>query len=92
MFFKELQKPHIKSIKDFADTIMKFNISLKELRKYSLDYKLKFKQYVDQSSKKTLYRYDKAFIFIRKTIYTVEWLENQWSTYSHVDKEYFSKH
>jgi hypothetical protein len=89
-FFSELKKPHIKSIKDYAETIMKFNITLAQLREYKLDYKLKFKRYVDECSEKTLYRYDKTFIFIRETIYTVEWLEHQWAVYSHVDKEYFS--
>ena len=52
---------------------------------------MEFKSYVDKCSKKTLYRYDKDFIFVKNTIYTVEWLERQWSLYSHVDKEYFSK-
>ena len=70
---------------------MKFNVTLTQLRKYESDYKLKFKQYVDKCSEKTLYRYDKAFISIKKTIFTVEWLERQWSIYSNVDKEYFSK-
>lgn len=89
-FFNELKKAHIKSIKDYAETIMKFNITLTQLREYKLDYELKFKRYVDECSEKTLYRYDKTFIFIRKTINTVEWLEHQWAVYSHVDKEYFS--
>ena len=91
-FFNGLNKPQVKSINDYAHTIMKFNISLKQLRKYKLDYELNFKQYVDKCSEKTLYRYDKDFIFIKNTILTVEWLEHQWSIYSNVDKEYFSNH
>jgi len=91
-FFHCLKKPQVKSIHDYAQTIMKFNISLTRLRKYKLDYELNFKQYVVQCSEKTLYRYDKDFIFIKKTILTVEWLEHQWSIYSNVDKEYFSNH
>ena len=90
-FFKELKKPQIKSIKDYAETIMKFNVSLEQLKEYRFDYNMKFKQYVDRCSKKTLYRYDKDFIFIQNTIYTIIGLEHQWSVYSHVDKEYFSK-
>lgn len=91
-FFKELKKSHIKSIKDYAETIMKFNISLEQLREYRLDYNMQFKQYVDKCSKKTLYRYDKDFIFIQNTIFTIIGLEHQWPVYSHIDKEYFSKH
>lgn len=90
-FFKALKKPHIKSIKDYAHTIMEFNISLLDLKNYQREYKMEFKSYVDKCSKKTLYRYDKDFIFVKNTIYTVEWLVRQWSLYSHVDKEYFSK-
>jgi len=90
-FFNELKKPHVKSINDYAHTIMEFNISLQDLKNYQSEYKMEFEYYVNKCSKKTLYRYDKDFIFVKNTIYTVEWLERQWSLYSHVDKEYFSK-
>ena len=90
-FFRELGKSQIKSINDYAHTIMEFKISLQDLKKYQNEYKMEFKSYVDKCSKKTLYRYDKDFIFVKNSIYTVEWLERQWSLYSHVDKEYFSK-
>lgn len=85
-FFKELKRPKVKSIKDYIEVIKEFNITLTQLRNYKRNYDLKFKRYIANSSKKTLYRYDKDLIFVEKTIVTMKWLETQWSLYKRVDK------